>query len=535
MFTTYQAKNRGRHRTTNEGNKVKGKNIFWMTLVTLLLTSLLMTGAVTSTPETEIRAPTIVDTEIGPGETRDVDITIVDVTNLYGWDVVLNFNPVVLEAIDVAMPTPNFLGPDSAWAIGWFQPVIDNFMGTVKAGDTLMTPLPPEGVSGTGTLVTITFEVKAENAISPLSLEPTGLYTYEAGWKMDIPHEAIDGVFDNRVTVLPPLPDFEYDPLVAINGMPVTFTSTSTDPDGGWIVNWYWEFGDGTNATGEVVDHTYAVDGVYTVTLNVTDNDGLTNDIAVDITVVDWLHGGTYPDLVGKAAWPQKRQLKEYWGDRTNELYAMVGNPTGDDAEAYVEFTLLSRDELRILGTLTTSTETIIAHKKKVLSATFDTYGNPQWSCVSGGDWWPSGYIVWLRKYLVQARCYTFRDGEWQPGNVVKDFQFKVSPASHDVALLSATPDATEVDSGEPVTIDMIVENQGVLSETFDVTLRHGEDVMVQTVVLDVGENTTVTFIWDSTGLSGQNAVLWAELPEPAVIYEKDFTDQREILVIRVN
>ncbi len=504
--------------------------------MTLLITSLLMTGSVMSPSATEVRVPTIVDPTLELGDTFDVNVNIVDVTNLYGWDVVISFNPAVLEAKAVAIPTPNFLGPVTAWTIGWIQPVIDNFMGTVKMGDTYLPPPPPAGVSGSGTLATITFEVKAVDAISPLAFELSSLYTYEAGWKMDIPHETIDGLVDNRLTVLPPIADFSFDPLVVINGMPVTFDALSSyDPDGGWIVSYYWDFGDGTNSTGEIMDHTYAVDGIYTVTLNVTDIDGLTDEIQVDIEVVDWITAGTFADLVGKAAWPQKRQLKEYWGDRINELYAEVGNPTDDPMQAYVEFTLISRDELRILGTLTTDTVTIDPHKKEVLSATFDTNGNPQWSCVSGGDWWPYGYIVWLRKYLVQARCYTFRDNEWQPGNVIKDFQFKVSPASHDAALLSATPNATEVNDGELVAIDMVVENQGAMSETFDVTLRYGEDVMVQSVNLDVGENTTVTFIWDSTGLSGQNAVLWAELPEPAVIYEKDFTDQRIILVIRVN
>jgi len=48
--------------------------------------------------------------------------------------------------------------------------------------------------------------------------------------------------------------------------------SESYDPDGS-IVTYFWDFGDETNATGVTVDHAYAEDGNYTVTLTVTDDD----------------------------------------------------------------------------------------------------------------------------------------------------------------------------------------------------------------------------------------------------------------------
>ena len=48
--------------------------------------------------------------------------------------------------------------------------------------------------------------------------------------------------------------------------------SASYDPDG-TITSFYWSFGDGTNATGMNVQHAYAENGTYLVTLTVTDND----------------------------------------------------------------------------------------------------------------------------------------------------------------------------------------------------------------------------------------------------------------------
>ncbi|MEM0343656.1 MAG: PKD domain-containing protein [Thermoplasmata archaeon] len=48
----------------------------------------------------------------------------------------------------------------------------------------------------------------------------------------------------------------------------------SYDPDGS-IVSYAWDFGDGAKAMGMTASHTYAMDGDYTITLEVADNDGL--------------------------------------------------------------------------------------------------------------------------------------------------------------------------------------------------------------------------------------------------------------------
>lgn len=51
----------------------------------------------------------------------------------------------------------------------------------------------------------------------------------------------------------------------------VTFTDTSTDNDG-TIVQWIWNFGDGTSSATNSPVHTYAANGTYTVTLTVRDD-----------------------------------------------------------------------------------------------------------------------------------------------------------------------------------------------------------------------------------------------------------------------
>ena len=49
--------------------------------------------------------------------------------------------------------------------------------------------------------------------------------------------------------------------------------SASTDPDG-TVASWAWNFGDGATATGSAASHTYQVAGDYTISLQVTDNQG---------------------------------------------------------------------------------------------------------------------------------------------------------------------------------------------------------------------------------------------------------------------
>jgi chitodextrinase len=68
-------------------------------------------------------------------------------------------------------------------------------------------------------------------------------------------------------------------------GEPVTFNgSASYSPDGN-IVSYDWYFGDGTNATGAIVTHTYDRPDNYDAMLMVTDDDGINTTAYVTVNV----------------------------------------------------------------------------------------------------------------------------------------------------------------------------------------------------------------------------------------------------------
>lgn len=65
--------------------------------------------------------------------------------------------------------------------------------------------------------------------------------------------------------------------------------SCSTDSDG-LIVEYRWDFGDGNESIGRFVEHSYAADGIYQVTLTVKDEAGNTSTTTLQVVVGDINH-----------------------------------------------------------------------------------------------------------------------------------------------------------------------------------------------------------------------------------------------------
>lgn len=84
-------------------------------------------------------------------------------------------------------------------------------------------------------------------------------------------------------------------------GDTITFNGSRSRDTDGTITKYSWLFGDNTNATGAVVQHTYTKKGNYTVTLTVTDNEGAKRTDTTICTIIQPNRAPTPPTITGNS------------------------------------------------------------------------------------------------------------------------------------------------------------------------------------------------------------------------------------------
>lgn len=167
-------------------------------ILTIIATSIIAMAGVGrgSTTKIAIQPPAVNDIE--PGGTFNVDVTVTDVTNLFNWQFVIRFNPTILHVHNVTEGP--FLGSTGEKTI-FLTPTIDNNKGNVFAGATFLPApsWPEEGVTGSGVLATIVFNVTGRGATTlEFDKDQRMLGTVmPGGVPVELPNDAIDGSFSN--------------------------------------------------------------------------------------------------------------------------------------------------------------------------------------------------------------------------------------------------------------------------------------------------------------------------------------------------
>ncbi|NKE70793.1 beta-propeller fold lactonase family protein [Candidatus Manganitrophus noduliformans] len=112
----------------------------------------------------------------------------------------------------------------------------------------------------------------SDSAASRITSGVPGIINYNAGVRYDRFTVSDNGASPpaNR----PPLAALSAGPGSGAAPLTVHFDgSGSSDPDGS-ISSYAWDFGDGSNGAGPLIDHSYSTAGTFTATLTVTDNQG---------------------------------------------------------------------------------------------------------------------------------------------------------------------------------------------------------------------------------------------------------------------
>lgn len=125
----------------------------------------------------------------------------------------------------------------------------------------------------------------------------------------------------------PPTPVFVADHTISCNGT-VCFTDQSVNAPTSWL----WNFGDGITSAQQNPCHTYSANGVYTVSLTVSNANGTNTD-----SIVNYITVNTASQVISASCSPSTLAYCCGYGI-TNVNFNTIINPTIDAVEGYQDF-----------------------------------------------------------------------------------------------------------------------------------------------------------------------------------------------------
>jgi nitrous oxidase accessory protein NosD len=217
-----------------------------------------------------------------------------------------------------------------------------------------------------------------------------------------------------------PAPRFSFSPPIPTVNQTVNFDASNSFDYDGSVTEYFWDFGDGTNATdtSPTSTHSYGDWGVFTVNLTVTDNEGLKSATAKNISIgrvsssislasehesilfgqsaalggsIDPLRAGvnvTVWQRFGGQDWSlleslttnENSSFSYLWTPTFVETYELKANWTGDDYTYAAESTIVSVTCSPIptfVSILASCPSTYVGFRVRINGTLLDTYGNP--------------------------------------------------------------------------------------------------------------------------------------------------------------
>jgi len=255
-------------------------------MLTLLLTSMLTLAFNIQPIYSELQTTLYIDPAAMEASVTDdfaINVSVSAVFDLFGFEFYLGYNTTFLDVLGVVFQHPFSESP---------SPLIEIVDAEGYVHVAAMLPPDYPSLSGSFALASIIFKA--------VSIGSCILDLYNASLLDSMLNPIGHMVNDGYVKVKPiiyafPVASFSYSHKSNVEDHEVTFdASASYDPDGN-IVDYVWDFGDGNKGAGKIIKNVYAKSNYpnneYTVTLTVTDNDGLKDKTEKKVVIGNLIAG----------------------------------------------------------------------------------------------------------------------------------------------------------------------------------------------------------------------------------------------------
>jgi PKD repeat protein/KaiC/GvpD/RAD55 family RecA-like ATPase len=344
----------------------------------------------------------------------------------------------------------------------------------------------------------------------------------------------------------------------------VTFNASSSAPNGGIITSYFWDFGDNNTGTGATATHAYSSFGNYTVVLNVTDSEGLsdTETHILPITAIPSGYFTYWPTLPlinaavtfnASLSTPNGGQVTSYswdFGDGTTDTGSVTTHAFTATGNYTITLTITDTESLTDIQTQIirigaepsasfsyspqlpwlSSAVAFNASSSHDSDGTITTY---RWNFGDGNTTDTSNPII-SHVYQVSG-SFTANLTIFDNDGFTKSISNTITVVIHDAAILSVSPSATEAQAGQQVNITVVVKNKGTTTENFNVTIYYNNNKIETQRVLGLPPNseTTLTVLWNTTGLTPNSSyTLRAEISQ--ITGETNTTDNTALTNVRI-